>query len=210
MKSPASSVLLFTLATVLGAACTETAPYDPSAKNSSGGAAAAEKASTGEQGEKEDPAAWRDMRHAKLRPHWESLEGRPAPELDGLSDWLGGDARSMKDLRGKVVLIDMWATWCGPCKAGLPDLLALHSEYADDGLVILGVHSARGAETMAGFVAKNELPWSFATDKQNRFGQALGIEFIPTYFAVDRTGTMRIAGADRSKLGEIVKALIAE
>ena len=158
----------------------------------------------------EDPKAWRDQSKPALRAYWDTLEGKPAPELSGLSEWLGTDARSLADLRGKVVLIDMWATWCRPCRAGFPHLKQLHKRHTDEGLVILGIHSKRGWETMESVVEDEELPWAFAADKDSKVGSLLGVQYIPTYFAVDRKGTMRIAGADRGKLDAIVEALLAE
>ena len=158
----------------------------------------------------EDPKEWRDHHKPALRAYWDTLEGKAAPELEGLSEWLATDARSLEDLRGKVVLIDMWATWCRPCRDGFPHLKKLHEKHADDGLVILGIHSARAWQTMKGLVEEAELPWAFAADKDGKMGSKLGVQYIPTYFAIDRKGTMRIAGANRRKLDAIVEALLAE
>ena len=156
------------------------------------------------------PADWRDGGRPELRKHWDRLEGRPAPALNDLSQWLQTKGRSWEDYRGKVVLLDMWATWCGPCLAGIPKLEALHEKYADDGLVILGVHSANGFKKMKRFVKSRELPYAFAADTKGKLGSALGVRFIPCYFVIDRNGVVRVAGADRTKLELIVKALLKE
>lgn len=159
---------------------------------------------------KDLPAEWRDGRRPDLRVHWDALEGRPAPPLEGVTHWLQSAGRNWSDFRGKVVLIDMWATWCGPCIRGIPELQKLYKQYAGQGLVVLGIHSSRGVEKMKPFVERRELPYSFAADMGQKFGTRLGVKFIPCYFAVDRNGIMRIAGAERSKLEDIVKALLAE
>lgn len=155
-------------------------------------------------------AEWRDNGKPELREHWSTLEGEAAPKLDQLEGWLNTKARSWKDLRGKVVLLDYWATWCGPCIAGIPHLEEMYEKYSDKGLVILGVHSARGYEQMPEFVAQRKLPWAFAADPSRSLGSALGVKFIPCYFVIDREGQMRVAGADRTKLDAIVTSILAE
>ena len=163
-----------------------------------------------EKGPAKLPAAWRDHSHPELRPHFDSLEGQPAPSLAGLDTWLNTEARDWADLRGKVVLLDYWATWCGPCVGGIPHLQELRKKHADDGLVVLGVHSARGWEKMKDFVAERDLKYSFAADANRSLGGALGVKFLPSYFVIDRAGVMRVAGADRGKLDLIVEALLKE
>ena len=161
-----------------------------------------------------DPAAWRDSRHPELRRFWDSIEGKRAPSLKGLSAWIAGPGTragiDWDGLAGKVVLIDYWATWCGPCRAGIPHLKELQERYADDGLVILGVHSSRGWEKMKAFARAQGLNYTLAADKDRALGSALGVQFLPSYFAIDRTGTLRIAGANRARIDDIVKALLAE
>ena len=156
------------------------------------------------------PAAWRDAGRPELRAAWDAMEGKPAPSLGTLRAWTQTKARSWRDLRGKVVLLDLWGTWCPPCVEGLPHLKQLHERHADDGLVVLGVHVDKGRAQMAKFVKDRELPWAFATDPRGLLAKALGVNFVPAYFAIDRNGILRIAGANRGKLDEIVKALLAE
>ena len=67
-----------------------------------------------------------------------SLEGKPAPKLT-LDAWIG-DETSLEDLRGKVVVVDFWATWCGPCMAAIPKNVALVEKLGSEGLAFIGVH----------------------------------------------------------------------
>ncbi len=157
-----------------------------------------------------EPADWRDNSQPDLRTHWSTVEGKAAPSLEKLEGWLGTEARSWKDFEGKVVLLDYWATWCGPCIAGIPHLVEMHKKYHEKGLVILGVHSSRGYEKMPAYVAENNLPYAFAADPSRELGTALGVKFIPCYFLIDRTGKMRIAGANRERLDAIVEKILAE
>ncbi len=68
------------------------------------------------------------------------LIGHPAPELREIKAWRGGEPVTLAELRGKVVILDFWGYWCGPCVAHLPDLFELHDLYHDRGLEIIGVH----------------------------------------------------------------------
>jgi cytochrome c biogenesis protein CcmG/thiol:disulfide interchange protein DsbE len=156
------------------------------------------------------PPEWRTKAEPALRKFWDGLEGKPAPALAGLSGWLQTEARSWKDLRGKVVVLDMWATWCGPCVRGIPHLTEMYERYSEQGLVILGVHVQRGHDKMASWLAERDLPYAFVKDQGSRFSKSLKIKSIPSYFVVDGDGDMRVAGADRNKLEAIVEALLRE
>ncbi|MEM8783815.1 MAG: redoxin family protein [Planctomycetota bacterium] len=68
------------------------------------------------------------------------LYGQPAPELRQIKGWKNGGPVALEQLRGKVVLLDFWGVWCGPCLNGMPKLMEWHEKYADDGLVIIAVH----------------------------------------------------------------------
>ncbi len=153
---------------------------------------------------------WRDTSIPSNNEIRAKLEGKPAPKLDALSQWTNTKARNWEDLRGKVVVLDLWATWCGPCIAGIPHLVEMHNKYKDDGLVILGVHSATGVDKMAGYVKEKKLPYAFAADAERKLSTKLGVKYIPSYFIIDKAGVMRVAYANRDKLDEIVKALLAE
>ncbi len=68
------------------------------------------------------------------------LIGKEAPELQQVKGWINSEPIKLADLRGKVVLLDFWGTWCGPCVGGIPGLIDLHEKYHDKGLVIIGIH----------------------------------------------------------------------
>jgi uncharacterized protein (TIGR03067 family) len=67
------------------------------------------------------------------------LEGQPAPELEGVVGWKGKKV-TLAELKGKIVLLEFWGYWCGPCVGAMPVLIELHEKFADKGLVIVGVH----------------------------------------------------------------------
>ena len=105
---------------------------------------------------------------------------------------LDGNTVKLSDYKGKVVIIDFWATWCGPCRRGIPEFIELQSEYGEDKLVILGVSVDQGDLSVVPKFAKNyeiNYPVLYANeDIQRKYGP---IRSIPTAFIVDRTGKVR-------------------
>ncbi len=69
-----------------------------------------------------------------------TLFGKPAPDLQQIKAWKNGDPTTLADLRGRVVLLDFWGVWCGPCIRGMPALMDVHDDYANRGLVVVAVH----------------------------------------------------------------------
>jgi thiol-disulfide isomerase/thioredoxin len=113
--------------------------------------------------------------------------------------------------RGKVVLVDFWATWCGPCVAGLPEVLELYKKYHDQGLEIVGISFDQDKEALQKFVKEKDMPWPQYFDGkawQNDFGQKYGIEAIPTMWLVDRDGKVIDLRA-RDGLANKIKKLLA-
>jgi len=116
----------------------------------------------------------------------ENLPGSAPPDIDA-SQWLNADPLTWKALEGKVVLLDFWATWCGPCIKKLPDVQKLADKYADDGLVVIGIHSAMGAEKCADFVEQQELTFPIAIDT-GQTEEHYAVDSVPAYFLIDKTG----------------------
>ncbi len=116
--------------------------------------------------------------------------GKDAPELAGTD--IDGNAFKLSDLRGKVVLIDFWATWCGPCRAEIPKVVEAYEKYAGKGLVVVGVSFDRDGggktalDTVRAFIRENKMPW--AQILQPELGDAYGVEGIPTQVIVGPDG----------------------
>lgn len=144
---------------------------------------------------------------AKLDP----LEDNAPPPLD-LTGWLntGNEPLSLQSLRGKVVLVDFWGEWCGPCRTLTPTLKDLHEKYHAKGLVILGVHTTNGAEKMSDYVAKEKIEWPVAVDVSKNTVQSWKVESYPTLSLIDRSGTLRFAGIYRGDIERAVVQLLNE
>jgi peroxiredoxin len=114
----------------------------------------------------------------------------PAPDFTLKS--LGGEDVVLSKQKGKVVVVNFWATWCGPCRAEVPHLNAIFEKYRDKGLEIIGISLDRTGETaVRSFVEKNGMRYIIAmanSDVTQKFG---GVMVIPTTFIVDREGNLR-------------------
>jgi len=92
----------------------------------------------------------------------DSLIGDPAPELR-MDKWFNSDALLINELKGKIIVLDYWATWCAPCIKTFPELRALYEKYQDKGLVIIGitrVDNTQNEKTIEDFVAKEDFPYT--------------------------------------------------
>jgi cytochrome c biogenesis protein CcmG/thiol:disulfide interchange protein DsbE len=92
------------------------------------------------------------------------------------------------DLAGKVVLVDFWASWCGPCRQAMPVMAALHKEYSPRGFVVLGVSIDESREDMEAYLKRDPMPFAIVRDPKGRLARSLGVAGIPTSFILDRSG----------------------
>jgi thiol-disulfide isomerase/thioredoxin len=102
-----------------------------------------------------------------------------------------GKTVKLSDYKGKVVIIDFWATWCGPCRKGIPDLVSIQNEYKND-VVIIGI-SLDGEKTLKdvpGFVKSYGINYPIVYGDEKVVSAYGGIEGIPTAFVVDKKGNV--------------------
>jgi len=105
---------------------------------------------------------------------------------------LHGDEVSLSDYEGQVVLVNFWATWCGPCRAEVPDLEAAYRAHRDEGFVVLGVNIEEPPETVRPFVEEFGVTYPVVLDSKGQLVEAYRARGLPTSFIVDPEGVIRV------------------
>ncbi len=116
--------------------------------------------------------------------------GRPVPDLTLIT--LQGDTLQLGALRGNILLIDFWATWCPPCRAEMPFFNDLYQKYRDQGVLVIGINIDERESTVRRFIEKLGITYPVVMGTSRREGRAFGgIVGLPTTFVVDAEGRIR-------------------
>ena len=131
----------------------------------------------------------------RLGPQLGALAG-VGPDLGRVPDLtvvtLDGDTLRSTELRGQVVVVNFWATWCGPCRLEMPSLQSLHEDRAADGVVVLGLSTDVGsAEPIRSWVEERGISFPIGRATRDHRAAFGGIRGIPTTYLVDRNGVVR-------------------
>ncbi len=160
------------------------------------------------------------------------LETKPAVEIGSPpelapAEWIDHEPIKLSELRGKVMLLDFWAPWCGPCRHTFPKLQNWHETYKDQGLVILGLTDYYGyaegkkltppeeLSYLRSFKKRNRLAYGFVVSNSRANDINYSVYSLPMSFLIDRQGNVRFIalGADDQEteiLGKMIKQLLAE
>jgi thiol-disulfide isomerase/thioredoxin len=135
-----------------------------------------------------------------------SLVGAPAASysvkrLDGASD-------ALDHYRGQVIVANLWASWCAPCREETPALAQLYREERGRGLVVLGIDQGESAEAAGAFVREQKLEYPILLDEDQLYARAFGSIGLPTTVIVDRSGRV-VAGIDGPLTLEQMRAKVA-
>ena len=95
------------------------------------------------------------------------------------------------NLHGKIVLVDFWASWCGPCKGSFPVLEELHKRYGSQGLVVLGINLDDTREAKEEFLAKHPVTFTIVRDQKHEMVKKVSIGTMPTSFLLDGEGKVK-------------------
>ncbi len=107
-----------------------------------------------------------------------------------------GQDFNLQDLRGKVVLIDFWGTWCPPCLAELPHMKEAYNKYHDKGFEIVSIALRDRATTVRKFTNENNMKWIHLTDDEFQLAKLFQIKAVPTPFLLDHTGKIVLRGSE--------------
>lgn len=141
----------------------------------------------------------------------QSQLGKPAPsfhvgEWQALDDdFKGGDIKSM---RGEIVVIDFWGTWCPPCRAAMPKNTEMAQKYAEKDVRFVGICNTRGSDKMMETAEANNGLFAMAADQDDKTKDAYGVQWWPYYVIVDREGIVRAAGVRSDKISTVVDRLL--
>ena len=144
--------------------------------------------------------------------------GDLAPEFGGIEAWINGGPLTMEELRGKVVLIDFWTYTCINCIHTFPFLKEMHAKYADDGLVIVGVHSPefefeKSYDNVVEATQKDALVWTMAQDNDFITWRRYNNRYWPAEYLIDKDGVVRYTHFGEGAYAEtedVIRELLAE
>ena len=135
--------------------------------------------------------------------------GKTAPEV--VSQDVGGKKAKLSDLRGKVVVLDIWATWCGPCRAMIPHEREMVKRFKGKPFVLVSISGDEKKETLTKFLGENPMPWThWWNGAKGGILDELNVEGFPTIFVLDAKGVIRYKEVREEEMDKAVDALLKE
>jgi peroxiredoxin len=141
--------------------------------------------------------------------------GKEPPAFTGKT--ANGETINLSDYKGKVLVVDFWASWCRPCKEGYPFLVELYNDYSEKGFTVLGINLDENVDNMKKFINKlgKEVKFSNITDSDSKIGNLYKVEAIPTTLIIDKKGILRYKTVgysedEKSKFKSEIENLLSE
>lgn len=139
-------------------------------------------------------------------------EGKDAPAFSArIVGGTEGALLKSDELRGKPILLDFWATWCGPCKAEAPLIESVAKRFKDDGLVVVGVNTSDSERAAAQWVKSHSLTYPIVFDEGNDVAEAFGVASLPTMIVISKTGkvsAIRKGVTSEAELEKLVRQVL--
>jgi thiol-disulfide isomerase/thioredoxin len=135
--------------------------------------------------------------------------GKPAPAAESVT--LKGEKTSLADHKGKVIVLDIWATWCGPCRAMIPHEREMVTKLKDKPFSLISVSVDNDKETLEQFLEKEKMPWThWYVGPKGPLLKTYNVRFFPTIYVIDAKGIIRYKNIRGEELEQAVDKLIAE
>jgi cytochrome c biogenesis protein CcmG/thiol:disulfide interchange protein DsbE len=136
--------------------------------------------------------------------------GQKAPSIEGTG--VNGESIKLSNYRGKVVLLDFWASWCGPCCNEIPHGRTLASRFSGKPFAILGISQDHRRDELAVFLQSNPVPWANIFDGNGKITSNWKVSSIPTFVLLDHNGDIRgrwVGGGQSNEIEKAVATLVA-
>jgi thiol-disulfide isomerase/thioredoxin len=163
-----------------------------------------------ERSDKEKHAEYAALLKEKYSDVFPDLSvGKPAPEII-LPD-LDGKPQKLSALKGKVVVLDIWATWCGPCRAMIPHEREMVEKLKDKPFALVSISFDEEKQTLIDFLKKTEMPWThWWNGSSGGISEPWNIQHFPTIYVLDANGIIRYTELRGEKLESAVEKLLTE
>ena len=144
-----------------------------------------------------------------------SMAGAPQPAPDFVLPAREGSDVRLSELKGQVVMINFWATWCGPCRQEMPLLQQLQSKYEPLGFTLLGVNVENDSAAAQAWLEGMPVTFPILFDRENQVAERFGVEGMPSTVFVDRAGNVRhvhrgYRPGDEAKYADVIRSLVKE
>jgi len=133
-------------------------------------------------------------------------KGAEAPDIQLPN--VKGEITKLSSLKGKIVLIDFWASWCGPCRKSMPRLRELYKKYKDKGFEIYGISLDTEKDSWKKAIFEDGIKWSQVIDIEGNVATKWQVQYIPTSYLLDKSGRVVAINAEGAELEKLLQKLL--